>query len=66
VTSEESGVRGQKDAETRKSKLAAGTVTPAKAGVAEVVDSRLRGNDPLSGFRFSNFEFRFCLLTSNF
>jgi hypothetical protein len=52
--------------ENRNSKLAARKVTPVKVGVYEVVDSRLRGNDPLSGFRFSNFEFRFCLLTPDF
>jgi hypothetical protein len=52
--------------ENRNSKLVARNVTPAKAGFHEVVDSRLRGNDLLGGFRVSNFEFRFCLLTPDF
>ena len=44
--------------ENRNSKLVARNVTPAKAGFHEVVDSRLRGNDLLGGFRVSSFEFR--------
>jgi hypothetical protein len=52
--------------ENRNPKLAARKVAPAKATVYEAVDSRLRGNDPVSGFRISIFEFRFFLLTSDF
>ncbi len=52
--------------ENRNSKLVARNVTPAKPGFHEVVDSRIRGNDLLGGFRVSNFEYRFCLLTSDF
>ena len=44
--------------ETRKPKIVARNVTPAKRGDHEVVDSRLRGNDLLGGFRVSSFEFR--------
>ena len=51
--------------ETRKPKIVARNVTPAKRGDHEVVDSRLRGNDLLGGFRVSNFEFRFCILNPN-
>jgi hypothetical protein len=43
--------------EIRNSKFAAHNLTCAKAGVYEVVDSRLRGNDPLGGF--PSFQFRF-------
>jgi hypothetical protein len=36
-----------------------------KRGYHEVVDSRLRGNDLLGGFRFSNFDFRLSILILN-
>ena len=49
--------------EIRNSKFAARNFNSAKAGVYEVVDPRLRGNDPLSGFRVSNFDFRVSVLT---
>jgi hypothetical protein len=47
--------------ENGKSKLIARNVTPAQAGVHEVMDSRFRGNDPLHSslsfeFRFSSFD----------
>jgi hypothetical protein len=53
--------------ETRKSKLAARNITPAKAGFYEVVDSRLQANDLLGGFRvrISSFDSAFCLLASD-
>jgi hypothetical protein len=62
--SQESEVRSQ----NRNSKIVARDVTPAKAGFYNAVDSRLRGNDLLGGFRipncafrFSSFEFRFSI-----
>ena len=50
--------------ENRNSKFDARNLTCAKAGVYEVVDSRLRGNDPLDGFRVSNFDFRVSVFES--
>jgi hypothetical protein len=50
------GVRSQKDAETRDSKLGARKVTSAEGGIYEVVDSRLGRNDLLGGFRISSFD----------
>jgi hypothetical protein len=42
--------------ETQKARLAPRSVTPAKAGIPKVVDSRLRGNDRMG--RLSSFDFR--------
>jgi hypothetical protein len=44
--------------ENRKSRLVAGNVTPAKAGLHEVVDSRLRGLTcwAVLEFRISSFD----------
>jgi hypothetical protein len=51
--------------EIRNSKFAAHDFNSAVARVHEVLDSRLRGNDPRTGSRVSNFDFRVSVLITD-